>query len=72
MLLWNNMDKVVKKYNLKKHSSIEEDLAYWLSKTPAERIAAVDYLRRIYYGYPLRFQRVIRVIKRAQSLIITI
>ena len=59
------MDKVVKKYNLKEHSFIKEDLAYWLSKTPVERIAAVDYLRRIYYGHPLRFQRVIRVLKRS-------
>ena len=36
------MDKVVKKYNLKEHSFIKEEPAYWLSKTPAERTAAVD------------------------------
>ncbi len=40
-------------------------LAYWLGKTPAERVAAVETLRRQYYGNSARLQRVTRVIKRA-------
>jgi hypothetical protein len=27
-----------------------DDLAFWLSKTPAERIEGVEYLRRQLYG----------------------
>jgi len=33
--------KTVKKLDLKRDSSIKEDLAYWLSKTPQERIVAI-------------------------------
>jgi hypothetical protein len=28
-----------------------DDLAYWLSKTPAERLEALELLRQIHYGY---------------------
>jgi hypothetical protein len=27
-----------------------DDVAYWMSKTPAERIEALEYLRRWVYG----------------------
>jgi hypothetical protein len=57
--------KVVNKRDLNGFSSIEEDLAYWLSKTPEERVAAVDYLRKQYYGSTERLQRSARVIKRS-------
>ena len=59
--------KVVKKANLNSFSEIKEDLAYWLTKTPEERIAAVDYLRSLDSGTTARLQRTIRVIKRQQS-----
>lgn len=59
--------KVVRKHMLSKFSSIKEDLAYWLSKTPEERIAAVDYLRLQIYGSSERLQRSARVIKRSPS-----
>jgi hypothetical protein len=39
-----------------------EDVAYWLSKTPAERIEGVEYLRRWLYGdekVDARLQRVL-------------
>ena len=42
--------KVVNRHDLNGFSSIKEDLAYWLSKTPDERVATVDYLRRQYHG----------------------
>ena len=62
------MKKVVKIKSLKDKTSGKEDLAYWLSKTPEERIAAVEQLRKQYYGnYTQRLQRVIRVIQRKQN-----
>lgn len=42
--------------------------AYWLSKTPAERLAALEFLRQIAYpGYDpatTRLQRVLEVVQR--------
>jgi hypothetical protein len=61
------IQKVVNKRNLKDSSSIREDLAYWLSKIPEERVMAVDYLRRQYHGSTIRLQRSARVIQRTQS-----
>jgi hypothetical protein len=56
--------KVVKRRDLGDFSSIKEDLAYWLEKTPDERVSAVDYLRRQYHGSSARLQRSARVIQR--------
>jgi hypothetical protein len=41
------------------------DLAYWLSRPPAERIEAVELLRKEHYGSSTRLQRNVRVIKPA-------
>lgn len=41
-----------------------EDLAYWLTRPPAERTAAVEYLRRQFYGSTARLQRSARVVQR--------
>jgi len=41
--------------------------AYWLSKTPAERLEAVELMRQIIYGYDpstTRLQRVFEVTQR--------
>jgi hypothetical protein len=57
--------KVVNKRDLRSFSSIKEDLSYWLSKTPEERVAAVDYLRKQYHGSTERLQRSARVIQRS-------
>ena len=54
------IEKIVRKFELKKHSSIKEDLDYWLSKTREERIAAIEFLRRqfpqliSYSGSPIK------------------
>lgn len=61
------IQKVVKKRNLNDSSSVQEDLAYWLSKTPDERVAAVEYLRRLYHGNTARLQRSARIIQRTQD-----
>ena len=58
------IQKTVKKHRLQERTAAQDDLAYWLSKTPEERVATVDYLRRQYYGNTTRLQRVARVIQR--------
>ena len=58
------IQKIVKKHRLQEHTATQDDLAYWLSKTPEERVATVDYLRRQYYGNTTRLQRVARVVQR--------
>jgi hypothetical protein len=59
--------KTVKKQDLDKLSEIRQNLEYWLSRPPEERLAAVDALRREYYGDSQRLQRVARVVQQAQS-----
>jgi len=61
--------KVVAKQNLQEHKnrSLQDDLAFWLSKSPEERIAAVEYLRKQFYGNTARLQRTARVMQRSQS-----
>ena len=61
------IQKVVAKGRLKDASLINADLAYWLKRSPQERVAAVDYLRRQYHGSSARLQRIVRIIQRAQS-----
>jgi len=61
------MNKTIKKIPLSQHDQIKEDIAYWLSKTPSERLEAVEILRRQYYGNSDRLQRVVTVIERKKS-----
>jgi hypothetical protein len=44
-----------------------EDLAYWLSRPPEERIDAVNFLRRRHYGDLGRLQRVVHIIQRPRG-----
>ena len=60
------IQKTVTKRSVHVSSSQHDDLAYWLSKTPEERVATVDYLFRQYYGSAARLQRVARVVQRPQ------
>ena len=62
------IEKVVRKKNMQGFSEIKENLAYWLSKTPGERIAAVEHLRRQSHGNSARLQRTARVVKRKHAL----
>jgi hypothetical protein len=61
------IEKVVRKFDMNKDFSIKEDLAYWLSRPPEDRISAVELLRRQYHGSSARLQRIARVIKQTQS-----
>lgn len=58
------IEKVVKKRKLEDFSEIKEDLAYWLSKSPEERVAAVELLRKQRHGSSERLQRVVKVVQR--------
>ena len=43
-----------------------DDKEYWLSKTPQERIAAIELMRQINYGYDpaiSRLQRVFEIVE---------
>jgi hypothetical protein len=49
-------------------TDIPDDKTYWLSKTPYERLQAVDTLRRLNYGErqsTTRLQRVFEIAQRA-------
>lgn len=38
------MAMVVNKFDMHKHDQALEDLTYWLTKTPSERVCAVTFL----------------------------
>ncbi len=59
--------KTVQKHCLDKDSEIRKNLEYWLSRTPEERLSAVEILRRQVYGDSQGLQRVVRVVKLSQS-----
>lgn len=54
--------KTMRKESLRNISEVKEDLAFWLAKTPEERIAAVELLRRQQHGSSERLQRTARVV----------
>ena len=60
--------KTVQKQRLDDYSEIKQNLQYWLSRPPQERLAAVDALRREFYGDSQRLQRIARVISRADFI----
>jgi hypothetical protein len=51
-------------------SETSDEKAYWLSKTPDERLEALEQMRQILYGYDpstTRLQRVIEIIQRTAN-----
>jgi hypothetical protein len=59
--------KTVQKHRLDRDSEIRQNLQYWLSRTPEERLSAVEILRRQVYGNIQGLQRTVRVVKLSQS-----
>lgn len=59
------IEKVVRKKRLHDFSEVTANLAYWLSKTPEERVAAVQILRRRHRGSSARLQRTARIVQRS-------
>ena len=51
-------------------SQADDDLEFWLSKTPKERLEALEFIRQVFYGYDpatTRLQRVFEFVKREES-----
>lgn len=44
----------------------DDDLAYWLGRTPAERLAAVELNRRLVYGHDRATSRLQRLLEVAE------
>ena len=58
---------VISESRLHEHS---DDREYWLSQTPAERLAAMELMRQIAYGYDpatTRLQRVFEFAERSRG-----
>jgi hypothetical protein len=55
--------KTVTKANLQDLFEIRQNLEFWMSKSPEDRIAAVERLRRERHGSSQRLQRTARVIQ---------
>jgi hypothetical protein len=62
------MDKVLKISSIKDKQS---DFSYWLTKSPAERLEAIEFLRMQYQSLKKdvqpRLQRVCRIINQKQG-----
>lgn len=60
------MEKTVKKMTF--DEAEKEDIEYWKSKTPQEKLEALQNLREVYYKFKNEsrkgFQRVYRIIKQ--------
>jgi hypothetical protein len=59
------IQRVIHKHHLNPDYEIKQNLRYWLKKTPEERLAAVDLLRRQIYGDSKRLQKTARIIQRS-------
>jgi hypothetical protein len=66
------MEKYFKKYHLEDPQQYEDEQEYWRSKTPEERLLALEQLRKQYMklkGIDAEqgVQRVCEIIKRSES-----
>ena len=61
------IQKVVIKRSLHDPSAEKEDMQYWLSRPPGERMEELESLRRHFYGNLHRLQRTARVIQRKKG-----
>ncbi|MEX0884848.1 MAG: hypothetical protein WD009_00275 [Phycisphaeraceae bacterium] len=57
------IEKIVRKFELGDRTPEREDREYWLSRPPEERAAAVDALRRQFYG---RLSRIPRTVQKLE------
>jgi hypothetical protein len=58
------MQKIIKKSDLHDTDAARRDLEFWLSRTPEERVSAVEILRRQHYGDMGRIKKMIRKFRR--------
>lgn len=60
------IEKVVRLRSLHDPELEREDLEYWLSRPPEERVAEVDRLRWEFHGGPQRLQGPVRIVERTR------
>ncbi len=58
---WDKLDKTA--FSVCDLADQDDDLEYWLSRTPQERLAAVEFLRQLTYGYNPATARMERVLE---------
>lgn len=58
---WEKLDKTV--FSVSDLDNPPDDRAYWLSRPPEERLAAMEFLRQMVYGYDPATARVERVLE---------
>lgn len=66
------MEKYVKKYHLKDPQQYEDEREYWRSKTPEERLMALEAIRREYMNMKgmdpdQPIQKIVKIINRSES-----
>lgn len=66
------MEKIIKIYDLKDPQQYEDEREYWKSKTPEEKLEALEHLRQQYMklkGIDVEqgFQRVYKVIEQRKG-----
>ena len=59
-----NMDKTA--FSVASLHDEPDDKAFWLSKTPYERLEAVELMRQVIYGYDPATSRLQRIFEVAQ------
>lgn len=55
------IEKVVTVTDLEE-SSAKDDLSFWLSRLPVERLEAVDILRQRVFDVPAQMERILKVV----------
>lgn len=58
---WNKIDRTA--LSVCELGEEGNDLEYWLSRPPEERLAAVEFLRQMMYGYDSATARMERVLE---------
>jgi len=58
------ISRTITKHHLDASLEIKQNLQYWLSRPPEERLAAVDSLRAQIYGDNIRLKRVVSVVSQ--------
>ena len=53
--------KVFVKHDIRLYNEVQQNLAFWLSKDPSERISAVELLRRLNNGNSTDFKELFRL-----------
>ncbi|MEO8231741.1 MAG: hypothetical protein ABI638_05640 [Ignavibacteriota bacterium] len=59
------MEKVIKKTSIREKQS---DLEYWLTKTPQERLDALEFLRQQYISFNKNVQSKLQKVVRVTTL----